>query len=118
MDWLLTIVIIVVACLYIVPKLIVFGLCIVLRKLNFYASVGGPLTLNNVMLRIPIKMNFAILIRVEQINIKLGVPGFGIIISSDHLFNIFIRGLEVNLLLRDDFEKWNDSKFELLDVIG
>ena len=65
MDWLLYAVIIFVACLYIVPKTIIFVLCIVLRKFSFYASVGGPLTLNGVMLRIPLKMNFSILIRIE-----------------------------------------------------
>ena len=69
MEWLLYAVIFFVACLYIVPKTIVVVLRIVLRKFSFYASVGGPLTLNEVMLRIPLKMNLAILIRVEQIRI-------------------------------------------------
>ena len=116
MDW-LYIVIIFVACLYIVPKLIVFCLCIILRKFSFYASVGGPLTLNNMMLRIPLKMNFALLIRVEQIQIKIGWPSLGLFQSSDKLFRIHTNGLQVNLLLRDDFDKWNDSKIELLHVI-
>lgn len=65
MEWPLLTLIIVVACLYIVPKLVVFVLCLVLRKFSFYASVGGPLTLNDLMLRIPLKMNWAILFRVE-----------------------------------------------------
>ena len=94
MDW-LYIVIIFVACLYIVPKLIVFCLCIILRKFSFYASVGGPLTLNNLMLRVPLKMNyFTLLIRVEQIQIKLGWPSLGLFQSSgDHIFRIHTNGL-------------------------
>lgn len=75
-NWLFYLFVIITACAYLLPKLIVFFLCIFLRKFSFYASVGGPLTLNDIMLRIPLKMNFAILIRVEQVKIKLGLPGF------------------------------------------
>ena len=77
MEWLFYALIIFVACLYIVPWSIVCVLRIFLRKFSFYASVGGPLTLNNLMIRIPLKMNFAILIRLEQITIKIGLPSFG-----------------------------------------
>ena len=117
MSWLLYAVIFFVACLYIVPKLIIFVLCIVLRKHSFYASIGGPLTLNDVMLRIPIKMNFAILIHLDQIRIKFGRPGFGFFNKSEKLIGIHGQGLQVMLLLRDDFDKWNDSKIELLQMI-
>lgn len=65
MEWLLYLVIVLVSLTYLAPKAIVFVLCVVLRKFSFYASVGGPLTLNEIMLRIPLKMNMAILIRVE-----------------------------------------------------
>ena len=65
MTWLLISVVSFVAFLYVLPKVCVFVLCVVLRKFSFYASVGGPLTLNEIMLRIPLKMNLAILIRVE-----------------------------------------------------
>lgn len=104
--------IILVACMYIVPKLVVFALCFVLRKFSFYASVGGPKTLNNLILRIPLKMNWAILIRVEQISIQ-----FGIFPTSDKLIGIYVEGLQVNLMLRDDFDKWTQNNIELLDVI-
>ena len=75
-SWFFTALIFFTACTYLVPKLIVVCLSIFLRKFSFYASVGGPLTLNSIMLRIPLKMNFAILIRVEQVKIQLGLPGF------------------------------------------
>ena len=86
-------VIIMVACLYIVPKTIIGILCFVLRKFSFYASVGGPKTLNDVMLRIPLKVNFAILIRVDQIQLQLGLPGFGLFKSTDKLMCVHLSGL-------------------------
>lgn len=93
MGWLLYAVIFFVACLYIVPKMIIFVLCIVLRKHSFYASIGGPLTLNNVMLRLPIKMNFTILIRLEQFQIKFGRPSFGFFESTEKLVGLCAHGL-------------------------
>jgi len=94
MEWLLYAVIFFVACLYIVPKLIIFVLCIVLRKFSFYASVGGPLTLNGVMLRIPLKKNFSILIRIEQIRIQISMPSFlGLYQSQEALIGVRTDGL-------------------------
>jgi hypothetical protein len=41
----------------------------------------------------------------------------GILQSQEKLIGVRSYGLQVNLLLRDDFDKWNDSKIELLYVI-
>ena len=116
-SWLFYAVIFFTACTYLVPKVIVVCLCIFLRKFSFYASVGGPLTLNDIMLRIPIKMNLAILIRVEQVKIQLGMPGFNYFHETKKWISLHTIGLQVNFLLRDDFDKWNDHKIELLHMI-
>ena len=45
------------------------------------------------------------------------MPSLGLFQSSDKIIRIHTNGIQVNLLLRDDFDKWNDSKIELLHVI-
>ena len=59
----------------------------------------------------------SILIRAEQVRIVLGLPGLDIINATKKLLTVRTTGLQVNLLLRDDFDKWNSQKINLLDLI-
>ena len=47
----------------------------------------------------------------------MGLPGFNYFHETKKLISLHTIGLQVNLLLRDDFDKWNDHKIELLHMI-
>ena len=61
MNW-LWIMIILVACLYLIPWCITFALRIVLWRYHFKAGVGGFLTYENILFRYQIKMNCALIV--------------------------------------------------------
>ena len=114
MNILLWLVIFAVACLYIIPKICVWILRFYLRKFSFSASIGGFLTFNDVLLCLPIKMNCRLLVRIEQFEIRISAPLDG---TNQGWIRLVTTGLQLNILLRDDFEGWSSSKIELLNMI-
>ena len=104
----------------IVPFIAVTALSFFLRKFSFTARVNGPLTLTDVMLRYQVKMNFAIVVRVEKIQLRPSIPYnlFELHVPQPERFlRLHTYGLQINLMVRDDFNKWGSSKIELLTVI-
>jgi len=101
------------------PFVVAATLRFLLRNVSFKTGVGGPLTLSGVMFRIPIKMNLQALIQIETISLKFHLPPnlLEFLQQPKPKLKIVLTGLQVNLLLKDDFEKWSTSKIELLSMI-
>ena len=114
----LTLMIILLICLYMIPWIITFGLRFVLWRYHFKATVGGPFTYEKITLRLPIKMNCYILFQIDQICLKPSL--FNWIFPSqetDSILKIQVTGLKVNIMIRDDLETWASNKMELLRMI-
>lgn len=77
---------IIIAALYIIPFIIVTACSFFLRKLSFSAKIGGPKTLTDVMIRYEVKMNFAILVRIEKLQLKFNIP----YLVSKNLFELHV----------------------------
>jgi hypothetical protein len=103
------------------PFVVAAALRFLLRNFSFKTGVGGPLTLSGIMFRIPIKMNLQALIQVESVSLKLQLPPNILEFIQQpkpfRFLKIVVSGLQVNLLLKDDFKKWSSSKIELLSMI-
>jgi len=60
--------------LVVLPVALVYGLRLILRRNQFSAGVAGPLTFTNLMLRVPIKMNLQVIVRIDTLQLKLSLP--------------------------------------------
>jgi hypothetical protein len=99
------------------PLVLVYVLKFLLRKFQFQASVRGILTYTDVMLRVPWTLNLSVIIKIDEVSIKPHRPKrFSEWANpvSWGFCRIHAQGLQVNLCLRDEFEKWSSDKIELL----
>lgn len=103
----------------VLPFIAVAALRILLRKYSFKASVSGPLSFHSIILRLPVKMNLQVILRIQNLSLSFKLPkSFNEIFSVQgpptSWFHLSVHGFQINILLRDDFKKWGNHKIELL----
>jgi hypothetical protein len=73
------------------------------------------------MLRIPWTFNIHVVIHIDNIALDIGLlpPSFSLWtnLESWGFFRIITQGLKINLMLRDDTQKWSNDKIDLLKLI-
>ena len=92
-----------------IPYAIVNILRFVLWKQGFTARVYGFLSFGDIMVRIPLHLNFSILIKIERLSFHFTV--------SSRVLKVSLYGFTVNILVRNDFNLWTTKKIEILQML-
>lgn len=98
-----------IALVAIIPYIIVVGLKFVLWKFSFTARVKGFFSFSDIMIRVPLHLNFSLLIRIERLSFSFTM--------SSKILKISTYGLQVSILVRNDFKLWTTKKIELLQML-
>lgn len=93
----------------IVPYTLVILLKFFLWKFSFTARVNGFLTLSELMLRVPLHLNFALMVRIERVSLSFSLTA--------HMLKVSVYGFQVYLLARNDFNLWKTRKIEILHML-
>lgn len=64
MSFLKTLASVAITVIVILPFIAVTALRILLRKYSFKASVGGPVSFHSIVMRLPVKMNLQLVVRI------------------------------------------------------
>ncbi|CDW78547.1 UNKNOWN [Stylonychia lemnae] len=80
-----------------------------LWKFSFTAKVTGLFAFKDIMIRIPLHLNFSILIRLEQLSFTFTF--------SSKILKVSAYGFQLNILIRDDFNLWLTKKIEILQLL-
>ena len=89
-----------------IPYTIVMILKFALWKHSFTAKVYGFFSFKEIMVRIPLQLNFSIIIKIERLSFHFTF--------NSRILKISTYGLQVNLLIRNDFNLWTTKKIEIL----
>lgn len=117
--WLLILLSVVVLAL---PYVANFGAQILLRDYGFRAQVCGFLSFRNVFFKYRVKMNLHALVFIRQVSVRINFPkSFDEILSrqskNEGWLSIRVEGLQVNLMLKDDFATWGSDRVQLIEII-
>ena len=93
----------------IIPYTIVILLKFFLWKFGFTARVNGFFTLSEIMLRVPLHLNFSVLFRIERLSFSFSL--------TSRMLKISTYGFQVCLLVRNDFNLWTTKKIEILQML-
>lgn len=92
-----------------IPYIIVVLLKFFLWKFSFTARVNGFCSFSEIMLRVPLHLNFAIIFRIERLSFSFSL--------SARMLKIHTYGLQVYMLVRNDFNLWKTKKIEILQIL-
>ncbi len=93
----------------IIPYFIVVLLKFFLWKFSFTARVSGFATFSEIMLRVPLHLNFSILIRIERLSFSFSL--------TSRMLKISPYGFQLYLLVRNDFNLWASKRIEILQML-
>ena len=93
----------------VIPYFLVILLKFFLWKFSFTARVSGFSTFSEIMLRVPLHLNFSMLIRIERLNFSFSL--------SSRMLKISPYGFQLCLLVRNDFNLWVTKKIEILQML-
>jgi hypothetical protein len=74
MSFIKTFIFVAVTVILILPFIAVTALRILLRKYSFKASVSGPFSFQSIMIRLPVKMNLQLIVRVQKLSLSFHLP--------------------------------------------
>ena len=92
-----------------IPYTIVVLLKFFLWKFSFTARVNGFFSFSEIMLRVPLHLNFSVLFRIERLSFSFSL--------SSRMLKISTYGFQVCLLVRNDFNLWKSKKIEILQML-
>ena len=98
--------IVLISFLSIIPYSLVVLLRFLLWKFSFTAGVKGFFSFGDIMLRIPLKLDFSILIRIKSLSL-------GFDFRTKHI-KVRLGGFSLNVLVKKEFSLWTKNKVELL----
>jgi hypothetical protein len=93
----------------VVPYTIIILLKFFLWKFSFTGRVNGFFTFSEIMLRVPLHLNFSLMLRVERLSFSFSL--------SAKMLKIHTYGLQVYLLARNDFKLWTKKRIEILQML-
>lgn len=93
----------------IIPYTIVVLLKFFLWKFSFTARVIGFFTFSEIMLRVPLHLNFSLLIRIERLSFSFSLTA--------RMLKIHTYGFQIFLLVKNDFNLWKNKKIEILQML-
>jgi len=93
----------------VIPYFLVVLLKFFLWKFSFTARVSGFTTFSEIMLRVPLHLNFSLLIRIERLAISLSL--------TSRMLKIQPHWFQLCLLVRNDFKLWATKKIEILQML-
>ena len=105
----LTSILILISLISVIPYTIVILLKFFLWKFSFTARVNGFFTFSEIMLRVPLHLNFSLLFRIERLSISFSL--------TQRMLRISSYGAQINLLVRNDFNLWASKKIEILQML-
>jgi hypothetical protein len=105
----ITSIFILIALVSVIPYTIVVLLKFFLWKFSFTARVNGFFTFSEIMLRVPLHLNFSILFRIERLSVSFSV--------TSRMLKISTYGFQISLLVRNDFNIWATKKIEILQML-
>lgn len=109
MEITLTSILILISLISVIPYTIVILLKFFLWKFSFTARVNGFFTFSEIMLRVPLHLNFSVLIRIERLSLSFSL--------TSRMLKIFTYGFQISLLVRNDFNLWASKKIEILQML-
>ena len=102
-------------CLFVLFALVVlpYMLCLSLRfllwKFGLRITASGPFSYSDIMLNVPVKLNYNILIRVRRLRLR--------VLPAQKMFSLQVEGLQVYLTLKNQFSEWQRNKVQLLHMV-
>lgn len=102
-------ILIIIALIAVIPYLIVVLLTFALWKFGFTAKVMGFFSFRDIMIRIPLHLNFSLFIRIERISFNFTI--------SSKVLKLSTYGFQLSILVRNDFKLWETKKIEVLKMI-
>jgi hypothetical protein len=93
----------------VIPYFLVVLLKFFLWKLSFSVRFSGFTTFTEIMLRVPLHLNFSLLIRIERLAISFSL--------TSRMLKIQPYGFQLCLLVRKDFNLWATKKIEILQML-
>lgn len=68
-------------------------------------SLFNPFAYQDIILRVPVGLNLNVLVTIQQISCAFWER------------KVHITGLSINVLINDEFDKWNNEQIELLKML-
>lgn len=93
----------------VIPYTIVILLKFFMWKHSFTARVSGFFTFSELMLRVPLHLNFSLLFRIEKLSFSFSL--------TSRMLKISTYGLQMSILVRNDFNLWATKKIEILQML-
>ena len=88
---------------------------IILRDFGFRAQVCGFISFRNVYFKYKVKMNLQALLYIRLVSVRINLPkSLDEILTrqskNEGWLSIKVEGLQINMLLKDDFQAWGSNK--------
>ena len=91
------------------PYFLVLLLKFFLWKHSFTARVSGFTTLSELLLRVPLHLNFSLLLRIERLTVTFSL--------GSRMLRVQPYGLQICLVVREEFNMWATKKIEVLQML-
>jgi len=93
----------------VIPYFLVLSLKFFLWKHSFTARVSGFLTFSELLLRVPLHLNFSLLVRIERLAFSFSL--------TSRMLRVHPYGCQLSLLVRNEFGLWVNKKIEVLQML-